>query len=379
MEVICDSTQCTGCFTCQNACPVSAITMQEKGIGHLYPVINHDKCIDCGKCVRVCPVNSKPELYMPKKTYAAWASDLDEHKTSTSGGVAAVLTRKILEDGGVVYGCALKDGEIKHIRVNSLEDAQLLKGSKYVHSHINDAIKDIQTDIKIGRKVLFVGTPCQVAGIKSYFSEKSISNNFFTADLICHGVPPQRILFEYLSCLGFIASELTQLKFREQGGCYLYVAQSNKCYRASERKDLYYMAFNDNILFRESCFSCRYAILKRVGDLTIGDFWGLGKTTPFQYKTGGNISVVLVNTPQGQSLLAECSESGSLILFERSLEEAVNGNHNLKHPSPKNNADRFRKLYPKYPLKIALNLCLVIRRIRSILSPVKMFLQKMAR
>lgn len=367
IDQICDLEKCTGCFACANACPVGAIKMLPGKVGHLFPTIL-DKCIECNKCIKTCPVNNPVELQKPIKTLAFWIKDDEEHQTSTSGGAAACFTNHILEEGDTVYGSAsLPHGVIEHIRIDKKEDAFKLKGSKYVHSHINSTFKSIKADLNNGKKVLFVGLPCQVAGLKSYIGKEH--QNLFVIDLICHGVPSQQVLFEYIESLGIKRDEVSVVAFREAKGSYLTIKSSGRSvYHKNECKDLYYMAFNDNLCFRDSCFTCRYSAPERVGDLTIGDFWGLGAKEPFNHNSHGHVSVVLVNNPKGQLLMESCSDKYEAV--ERSLDEAVAGNHNLKSPSFAPNAGKFHSLYGKIDIQSALKRCLWKRRIKAPFLPI---------
>lgn len=367
IDKVCDLSKCSGCFACANTCPVGAIQMQPGKVGHLYPVIS-DKCIECNKCVRTCPVNNPIKLQKPTKTLAFWMKDDEEHRSSTSGGAAACFTNYILENGGTVYGCAsLPHGVIEHIRIDKKEDAYKLKGSKYVHSHIKETFKSVKEDLKDGKSVLFVGLPCQVAGLKNYIASKM--ERLYTIDLICHGVPSQQVLFEYIESLGINRDKVSVVAFREAKGYYLTILSSGRSvYRKNECKDLYYMAFNDNLCFRDSCFTCRYSAPERVGDLTIGDFWGLGKNEPFNYNTHGHVSVVLVNDAKGQQLVESCA--GKYEAVERSLSEAIAGNHNLNSPSVAPNADKFHTLYGKVGIQKALKSCLWKRRVKAPLLPI---------
>lgn len=367
IDKVCDLNKCTGCFACANACPVGAIQMLPGKIGHLFPTIL-DKCIECNKCIKTCPVNNPVELQKPIKTLAFWIKDDEEHQTSTSGGAAACFTNYILEEGGTVYGCAsLPHGVIEHIRIDKKEDAFKLKGSKYVHSHINNTYQLIKADLKSGKKVLFIGLPCQVAGLKRYIGKENA--NLFAIDLICHGVPSQQVLFEYIESLGIKRDEVSVVAFREAKGYYLTIKSSGRSvYYKNECKDLYYMAFNDNLCFRDSCFTCRYSAPERVGDLTIGDFWGLGKQEPFNYTPHGHVSVVLVNNSKGELLMKSCSDKYEAV--ERSLDEAVAGNHNLKSPSVAPNAEKFHFLYGKVSIQRALKKCLWKRRMKAPILPI---------
>lgn len=374
IDKICDLDKCTGCSACMNACPVQAIQMKEGKIGHIYPQVQ-ESCIECGKCIKLCPVNKEIELVTPQKTFAAWAKDKNEHATSTSGGIAAVLTNSYLERGGVVYGCAsLPGGKVMHIRITDKNDAYKLKGSKYVHSHVGDVFLQIKNDLKDAKRVLFIGLPCQVAGLRNFIGKNS--EGLCTVDLVCHGVPSQKVLFDYLAELGIPREQINKLGFREPTGYFLSVESKGRIiYRRHQSKDLFYLAFFDNLCFRDSCFSCRYASKKRCGDLTIGDFWGLGKKPPFPYKPEGNVSLVLVNTRVGEGVLVEVSDQIELV--ERELVEAVDGNHNLRKPSKCANAHKFKTYYESgISMTTAFKKCLRVRRIKALLIPIIEKIQK---
>ena len=373
IEYICNEHECTGCYACANVCPIGAIAMRPGKIGHIFPHISNN-CIECNKCVNTCPVNNTVTLQTPMKTFAFWVKDDKEHHTSTSGGAAACFTNYILDNCGTVYGCAsLPHGIIEHIRIDKKEDAYKLKGSKYVHSHINDTFQSIKRDLQDRQKVLFIGLPCQVAGLKNYIGDND--KNLFSIDLICHGVPSQQILFEYIESLGINRNNILTVTFREANGYYLTIKSENVLYYEPEYKDLYYMAFNDNLCFRDSCFTCKYSTSNRVGDLTIGDFWGLGKKESFNYDSHGNVSVVLVNNAKGQQLMDACQDK--YIIVERALEEAVAGNHNLNSPSASRNSDKFQNLYGTMNIQNALKKCLWRKRLKAPFIPiVKWILEK---
>ena len=347
--------------------------MSEKdGIGHIYPSITAD-CINCGKCIKICPANGGVIFNSPLKAYASWAKDKQEHRTSSSGGIASCLVKKHIDNGGIVYGCAsLPKGEIKHIRISTKEDANLLKGSKYVQSHLGLLFKQIKKDIESGKEVLFIGLPCQIAGLKKFIGKED--ERLLTVDLVCHGVPSQKVLFEYLKAKGFERECLDEICFREQSGYYLSVIREGQTvYRKSREKDLFYMAFFDNLFFRDSCYKCNYATGKRCSDITLGDFWGLGKNTPFEYQTEGNVSLVLVNSSKGLQALNNCKDD--VFVVERSLQEALDGNKNLRKPA-KNNSFLFKKICAKFGLMNALRVCVWKRFIKNHIIFVYLYFKK---
>ena len=186
---ICKKNECTGCGLCVNKCPKSCISMHvDDKLGHIYPIINQSLCIDCGICYNICPTNYPLEKHEPITAYAGWDKNIEEYKSSTSGGAASAISRYIIRKGGVVYGCAMLPGiNVKHIRITKETEICKLKGSKYVQSNTYNVYNETLKDLKEGKDVLFIGTPCQTAAIKK-IAEKH-DKNLFTVDLICHGVP----------------------------------------------------------------------------------------------------------------------------------------------------------------------------------------------
>lgn len=335
MEIICPKEICTGCSLCSAQCPVSCISMRPNRMGHLFPEIDQKRCIDCGLCQRKCPALTSINAQMPFKSYAAWANDIEEYRTSTSGGVAAVLSNYIVGKSGVVYGCAMfPDAIVKHVRIERNADLYKLKGSKYVQSDIREIIPLLKEDVKKGRLVLFIGTPCQVAAIKNIYV--NVPNNLFLVDIICHGTPSLLSLQKHVKHK-VKAGKCDSLSFRN--GCDIIIAinaDGREVYRTNlfkERfKDVYLNAFFDGFTYRDACYTCAYATPKRVSDLTIGDFWGVGAKAPADdippHEYG--CSAILVNTHRGSSLLASVKES--IELFERPVEECISGNEQLRHP-----------------------------------------------
>lgn len=306
--------------------------MNEGELGHLYPVVNNSQCISCNLCRKVCPQNHPIGKVQPTRVFACWNKDIEEYKSSTSGGVSAAFAESILSNGGVVYGCSFQGpGEVSHIRIDNLKDVSLIKGSKYVQSSIHDVFKLLKDDIEVGRTVLFIGTPCQVAGLRSFLGREY--SHLFLVDLICHGVPSQSFLFKHIRHKSH-HSEYNRIKFRDEIGCYhlqvfdgekqLYTSNMN-----SDRfSDAYINAFYDGFSIRPSCHKCQYADSKRCGDVTLGDFWGLPENAVPPHKYG--VSCVLSVTDKGYSLFTAVRDQ--LQVYERSLAEAVNGNDKLREP-----------------------------------------------
>ena len=336
MRTICEQNSCTGCSLCAAMCPVSCITMKAGKLGHLFPRIDNKKCINCGLCTRNCPALKLVELSAPYKAYAAWAKDESDYRSSTSGGASSIFSQYIIRHGGVVYGCAVLPGaKIEHVRIDKIEDLYKIKGSKYVQSTITESLRLIKKDIKEKKIVLFIGTPCQIAAVKNLF--RNLPDNLYLIDLVCHGTPSliyfQNYLKRHVPLL-----KIDDVKFRSESKYITSVFSNNKViYSSSDLwkyryKDYFNNAFMDGFSFRESCYQCRYANPNRGSDITIGDFWGLGKETSCDQIPEHNygISLVLPITKKGETLFQEVAKV--MNVYERPVSEAINGNDQLRHP-----------------------------------------------
>lgn len=350
MIEICHKKECTGCGCCASVCPQNCIQIAEDEFGYIYPAINYNICTNCGLCKKSCPNNKKISFSYPSDAYAAWALDEKERMSSTSGGIASVLARKIILGGGVVYGAVgYGAGFVEHQRAETINEIEKFKKSKYVQSTIGkDIYQQIKRDLTKGQKVLFIGTPCQTIAARKFSHG---NDNLICVDIICHGVPSSQLLQDHIQMvLGNKNSSINSFSTRDWGGYSLTLFDNNKImYHKSFPEDEYLNAFQYGLFFRPSCYQCHYARPERVSDLTIGDFWGLGKTDYSHHK----VSVILVNTKIGNNLLKSIEDE--LFLDKRSVEEAIYGNPQLIAPSVKHEFyDLFRKLYVMHGYKIAI-------------------------
>lgn len=335
MKEICSIAKCTGCALCAAECPKHSIRMIEGYLGHLFPIIDQETCIDCGLCQKRCPSLNRPSMLTPSVVYAGWAKDEADYKTSTSGAAASVLSQYTIDNGGVVYGCSmLANVDVRHIRLENKKDLYKLKGSKYVQSSIEEVIPQLKVDVKNGRQVLFIGTPCQVAAISNLYNKRP--ENLFLVDIICHGVPSLKSLQDHVKQVAPYDHYDTVI-FRENSYVVVVVVVDGKeVYRKELFKerfaDVYLNAFFDGFTYRDSCYNCQYACKERVSDITIGDFWGLGanmSTNEIPNHPNG-CSAILINTSVGKHLFGEVMHQ--LYAFERPLDECVDGNEQLRHP-----------------------------------------------
>ena len=329
--MICDKTKCTGCFACYNICPKNCISMKEDEMGYIYPVINEMECINCEACKKVCPQLHDSKMKKPQKAYAMYNKNKEIREKSTSGGAATTFYMHVLENNGVVYGCSnIEKNEIHFLRIDNVDDLDKLKGSKYVHSYINDTFKLVKKDLLEDKLVLFIGTPCQVDGLKNYL--KKDYENLILIDIICHGVPPQKLLKEEIKLHNM--ENVTKISFRKNDiyEFELYKHDEIKC-KENINENKYLFGFLNSVFLRPNCYECKYATSSRVSDITIGDYWGLGKESKLYNEREKGISVLLPITEKGQKLIEECRPK--MILEERQAEEAINGNSQLRKPTEK--------------------------------------------
>ncbi len=193
---------CCGCTACASVCAHDAINMQPDTLGFLYPVVDKDKCVDCGLCEKVCAFNDHYDtsLNLPQpEAYAARHKDINEVETSRSGAAFIAISDYILENGGVVYGAGYADHfRVVHKRAATKEERDEFKGSKYVQSNLVGVFRQVRKDLKDGLTVLFSGTPCQTSGLASYIGSK-LRKNLYLVDIVCHGVPGPFVWRDYLA------------------------------------------------------------------------------------------------------------------------------------------------------------------------------------
>lgn len=326
---------CTGCRACEQICPKSAISMVANNEGFLESSINYSRCIDCGLCRLVCPQNKAPELNTPLKVYAVRDIDDKEIRKSASGGAFVVAARNILSKGGIVVGAAYNnDMSVSHIIVNSLDDLQKLQSSKYVQSDTYHTFKKVREGLKKGTLVLYSGTPCQIAGLKGFLRKEY--DNLYTMDLICHGVASPKLFSKYLSWLSHkLKCEIIDYNFRDKSIAWgleymIKVKHKSKAKARPSSLDPYYYHFLKGDTYRECCYCCKYSQRDRIGDITIGDYWGIEKEHPDFYSSKG-VSCLLVNSKKGMRLWNMISKDFAFI--ESSFEKSAKANHNLKSPT----------------------------------------------
>lgn len=324
---------CVGCGSCASKCPKQSISMQEGSMGFLYPIVNTNTCLDCGLCVKVCPVASKPNRSEPLDVYAAIAKDNCVLTTCNSGGFFTVAALRVLRRNGYVCGAVMNDNlEVLHIVTNMIEDIARLQGSKYVQSKTEEVFKPIKELLTEEQLVLFSGTGCQVAALKSFLGKDY--KNLVTIEVVCHGVPSPGLFRKYIDWLSQInGSQIESYKFRSKHKrptgehSEFFYSVNGKQMMGCSLEDPYYGSFLQGRTLRESCYNCLFKGKSRVADFTIGDFWGIEKFHK-GFPMGHGTSMVMVNTEKGKRWFEEIKED---LNIERSSYEAASSlNHSLE-------------------------------------------------
>ena len=337
MKEIVNKRLCTGCTCCMNNCPKGAISFKEFSDGFEYPVIDQDKCIDCGLCKRTCPVLNTSKNASFNKCYVGYNKDFNERLNASSGSIFSLVANYTLDNKGIVVGAAFdEDNHLKHISVEKKEDLDLLRKSKYLQSDLDNIFKYIKEQIKT-RKVLFVGTPCQVAGLKMFL--KKDYENLICIDLICHGVPSPKLFKKYLNEIERDNnSKVLNYNFRDKStGWQSYsntILLKNKKISQIHNDNNYMKLYLSDVATRESCYNCNFKLGNKYSDITLGDFWGVNNCYPDMYNEEG-VSAVIINTQKGEVIFENIKY---YIEYKKCLlDEIVQYNPSLKTSCINNN------------------------------------------
>lgn len=333
--VICRYEECTGCSACEAICPKKCITMIPDREGFLRPHINENICVECGMCKIVCEkaITNKNKI---KECLVATNKSLNLARNSSSAGAFSVIIDSIGNKKIKVFGAAFDDNlKVNHIGIDE-RDISSLRGSKYVQSNLNNVFTDIKNSLEKEIYVVFSGTPCQVAGLKSYL--KKDYENLLCIDLICHGVPSPMVFEKYKEFMEQkYKSKIVSINF----GYKKYGWIDRKIKIEFENKKIYYrnaITFDDeymasffkHFIIRPSCYGCKYTTLDRCGDITLSDCWGVEKVYP-DIKTSDGVSMILINTEKGKKISENLYEY--MDIRKSKIEKFINYNPQLKYPA----------------------------------------------
>ncbi len=303
---------CCGCTACASICPHGAIQLKANNKGFLYPQINGDVCVECGLCLKTCPILDRRDLQIKestvKESFALRYRDKDVLYHSSSGGAFYAIAEFVINNGGVVFGAAYDHNmRVSHSFATTLDGCRAFMGSKYSQSDMSGVMEKVKEFLVDGRMVLFTGTPCQNHGLLKYL--KKTYNNLITTDIICHSVPSPTFFMSYLKMIEKrFKDKVINISMRDKTlgwgvtESYRYFFSSGKEVLNPRNIVGWQNIFESGFITRECCFDCQYTNLNRVTDFTIGDFWDSHHLRPDLMSKEGT-SVVLVNTEKAVELL----------------------------------------------------------------------------
>lgn len=308
------SANCCGCGACVNICPTNAISFSKDEYGFIKPLVDENSCLSCGKCIRSCPyqaLDSTKDISCNSfpVVFAAENRNHDIVKRSSSGGVFYSIAQCVLNKNGVVFGAHMGDDfNVRHISVESINDLYKIQRSKYVQSFMGDAYFRVRTALRENRFVLFSGTPCQIAGLKTFLQNRDYEN-LLTVEVVCHGVPNQDFFNDYKSFLeskyGPLNSYTFRYKKRSKNGMKWYSSfeTKNKKVVFNWPEDSYNYFYMQSLVYRDSCYECRFAKKERNADITLCDYWHWEGLHKDDFKPASSVSGIIANTKRGISAI----------------------------------------------------------------------------
>ena len=355
---ISDKSLCCGCTACATVCPAQCIVLRRDREGFDYPVANPDLCINCGKCEKVCPMQQPSK---PSETTAVYAVRAEAHLgESSSGGVFPVIAGKMIEEGGVVFGAVLEpDKRVAHYEASTMEELQKMRGSKYAQSDLYSTFEDIAYYLKSGQKVLFSGTPCQVAGLHN--SLGGPQENLLTVDFACHGVPSPGLWEKYVKALeASKGSQLKEVKFRDKSEGWRHY-----CFRYDDVcvpyvDDPYMALFVQDMSIRPSCYNCRFRAEGSGSDLRLADLWSVSKAAP-EFDDDKGVTAVFVNTEKGAAALEALKKTALVKQIDENMAKEDNGGFAAVIAVPEKREEFFKGVHSTKDL-IAYMSTYVVRR-----------------
>lgn len=353
--------KCCGCRACEQLCPKQAITMKMDEEGFLYPSIDKNFCIKCGQCMKVCTFSITNRLENSDKTINAFVGFLKsdvKRARSRSGGIFVAVSDAILEDGGTVYGARFnKDLMVSHGRAGTEIERNAFCGSKYVQSDTNNTYHKVYQDIKLGKKVLFSGTACQVNGLKAYLEHcdmKNVSGKLATIDIVCHGVVSPKLWKDNLNEIQKkLGEQLQTADFRDKSFGWNSHIESYTGDKKRITSDRYTAVFYSHAFLRPSCYVCPYASVERCADITLADAWGISRVAP-EWDSSKGVSLVLINTSVGMELFDRIK----CMLKYKSVDLNLLMQPNLHEPTSKpDNREKFWADYASHGYSFVADRC----------------------
>lgn len=319
--------KCTGCFGCYNACPFNAIDMKINKDGFFIPFINQ-RCNNCGNCQDFCPVISKNKTDTEKKFqeptfYAGWSNNDDIRLKSSSGGIFPELAKYMLKNENVVFGVGWDDNfSLCHMKIIEEKDLPKLMGSKYLQSNVGNSFKEVLSELEKGKKVIFTGTPCQIAALNMFTNHPDL----LTIDLICHGIPSKKIFEKYIGSMEKNRKVVNMFFRDKKWGWSNFNLKLNfddgSYYEKIHKLDPFFVGYLQNLYLQISCYRCQFNRIPRESDITLGDFWG----APLNMRDKRGVSIIISNTLKGQKYLDNLVRENEITVKKIDYEIATRSN-----------------------------------------------------
>lgn len=293
-----NKTDCSGCGACTCVCPAKCLSMKSDSEGFYYPYMDNENCINCGKCLSVCSVKSKPKTTdCSRRVFVVQHKDNRIRRESTSGGAFTAIAEYIIKNGGIVFGAGMDENfRVCHMPAYDIEQLALFRNSKYSQSDLGDTFLKIKNYLNEGKKILFSGTPCQVAGLKKFLPDSD--ENLITVDVVCRGIPSPLIFEKYIEYQKKRFGEFDKVLFRDKYSGYTHTAMSlyrdNVClYHNGLEYDPMLKLFYRGMICRPVCSNCRFKEMKRCSDFTLWDCFSAAEINKAFDDNGGTTFVML--------------------------------------------------------------------------------------
>ena len=331
-----DKKECCGCCACFDACQVDAISLEVDHEGFWYPSVDKDKCVECGRCVSVCPELQVESINLPKigelTCFSAQHKDMDVRMDSTSGGMFSVFTSDIYEKSGAVAGAVYRDDfSVQHIVSDDENDLERLRSSKYLQSDCSGMYSEIKRRLDSGQEVLACGCPCQMAALRLFLAKAY--ENLIICDFVCLGINSPKVFRKHLDDLERAHSSkvvYVKAKNKEHGWrslTFKAVFENGDVYYGNGNEDNFTRGYLRSAVYcRPSCFDCKFKGMPRLADISIGDFWGCQRVTP-ELDDNTGTSCIMCNTEKGRVFFDKVKDQ--LNWAEIELEDIAKGNRSL--------------------------------------------------